>query len=131
VIAVILPHRIATSGDSSLLTILAESLGASLDEAVTSFVPRQPTAPTQFAVHRSDVMLVERGAGSDENAHFTLTPSAGIFSIIRGRGMALRLPAWATARVRPYKLRRYVRSMLTFHSSRQAPAGQIVDLWQN
>jgi hypothetical protein len=27
---------------------------------------------------------------------------AGIFSIIRGRGMALRLPAWATARVRPY-----------------------------
>jgi len=30
-----------------------------------------------------------------------------IFSIIRGRGMALRLPAGATARVRPYKLRRY------------------------
>jgi len=31
-----------------------------------------------------------------------------IFSIIRGRGTALRLPTWATARDRPYKLRRCV-----------------------
>ncbi len=30
-----------------------------------------------------------------------------IFSIIRGRGTALRLPHEATARVRPYLLRRY------------------------
>ena len=33
--------------------------------------------------------------------------SGCIFSIIRGRGTALRLPSGATARVRPYKLRRY------------------------
>ena len=44
--------------------------------------------------------------------HLNLSPAlfnckVGIFSIIRGRGMALRLPAGATARVRPYKLRRY------------------------
>jgi hypothetical protein len=32
----------------------------------------------------------------------------GIFSIIRGRGSALRLPHGATARVRPYILRRYL-----------------------
>jgi hypothetical protein len=33
---------------------------------------------------------------------------SGIFSIIRGRGVALRLPRGATARVRLYLLRRYM-----------------------
>ncbi|MBM4456191.1 MAG: hypothetical protein FJ011_00265 [Chloroflexi bacterium] len=35
-----------------------------------------------------------------------------IFSIIRGRGTALHLPTGATARVRPYKLRRYYTLLL-------------------
>jgi hypothetical protein len=38
-----------------------------------------------------------------------LFKKGGIISIIRGRGTALRLPHGATARVRPYILRRYER----------------------
>jgi len=44
-------------------------------------------------------------------------------SIIRGRGTALRLPTGATARVRPYKLRRYKQA--TFWSLTTAALCQI------